>query len=95
VLSDVEAQLKQETISVNELSLANQDLEAQFNVLKELLGEHSIEMTVVKLKARIKSLEEGIENEISIMTDKDIFYNEDDMVQRLRNLINGGKDENQ
>ena len=95
MLSDVEAQLKQETISVNELSLANQDLEAQFNVLKELLGEHSIEMTVVKLKARIKSLEEGIENEISIMTDKDIFYNEDDMVQRLRNLINGGKDENQ
>jgi len=39
-----------------------EELEAQFNALKELLGEHSIEMIIVKLKAHIKSLEEGIED---------------------------------
>jgi len=76
-----------------------EELEAQFNALKELLGEYSIEMTVVKLKARIKSLEEGIEKHKwekwgygEDMKEGRFYQVEDELDEELYNLIKGGKE---
>jgi len=66
VLSDVEEQLRQETISVNELSLANQELEKKIEELENKVNRFASYLKgsgedIDRFKARIKSLEEGIE----------------------------------
>jgi len=94
----LEEQLKQETVSVDELSLANQDLEKKVEELDILRCKTEEERD--NLWIRIKSLEEGIEkhklskyykHRVGVIDHwSDIT---DTIDQELYNLIKGGKDD--
>jgi hypothetical protein len=54
--------------------------------------KHQISLEIAhsqQAEERIKSLTDGIEAEIKVLQSEDVLYNEDEMIERLKKLIEG------